>query len=60
MMCLCLCPRRPEAGIGFPEAGITGRCELPEGNAGNQAQVLCRAVSVLILCVICPAQAPLV
>lgn len=43
---LCLVSTRPEEGIGFPEIGVTGGCELPHSGAGNQLNSSGRASDV--------------
>lgn len=48
-MCLCVhtsmcrCPQKPERGIRSPGARVTDGCELPDGGAKNQIQVLCES-----------------
>lgn len=36
---VCRCPWKPEEGIGFLGAGVSGGCELPDADAGNRAGV---------------------
>lgn len=35
MPLMCRCLQRPEEGDAFPETGVIGGYELPNGNAGN-------------------------
>ena len=34
------CPRRPEEGVGFSIAGVTGNCDQPDMGVGIQAHIL--------------------
>lgn len=36
LLSVCLCMWRPEEGVRFPGAGVTGSCELPDLGTGDQ------------------------
>ena len=38
--CACGYPKRPEKGVRFPGARVTGECELTDKGAGHQTPVL--------------------
>lgn len=46
--CVCKCPQRPEDGIGYLGAGLTGSCEPPCVGDGNQTGLRQEQCALLI------------